>query len=206
MDLPEDFYQLPVEKLRIISANLLIEPQKIINSLIEYYMQDNKLTSFPCISFVFNLLSGYVLNGNLSIELINLFVTAAEKYLSFCYKEEILNNQDYIQCIPKLHILAWYLVNAQNIKLTNPLVYIKTLRNVLHKVPEANAIIEFLIEDFKKEEELKKQNQIKNASPELIALAEQLKTMLSAFPEDSPELLAIKESPMYKQVAFLIEN
>jgi hypothetical protein len=37
-------------------------------------------------------------------------------------------------------------------------------------------------------------------------MAEQLKVMLSAFPENSPELLAIKQSPMYKQVAFLIED
>ena len=56
------------------------------------------------------------------------------------------------------------------------------------------------------EEEQKKQEMIKNAAPELVAMAEQLKTMLSAFPENSPELLAIRQSPMYKQVAFLIEN
>ena len=51
-----------------------------------------------------------------------------------------------------------------------------------------------------------KQEMIKNASPELVAMAEQLKTMLSALPENSPELLAIRQSPMYKQVAVLIEN
>jgi hypothetical protein len=56
------------------------------------------------------------------------------------------------------------------------------------------------------EEEKKKQEQIKTASPELVTMAEQLKTMLKAFPPNSPELLAIKQSPMYKQVAFLIEE
>ena len=84
--------------------------------------------------------------------------------------------------------------------------YIKTLRLALNRIPESKPVIEFLIAELQKEDAKKKQEQIKNASPELIALAEQLKTMLSAFPEDSPELLAIKESPMYKQVAFLIEN
>ena len=52
----------------------------------------------------------------------------------------------------------------------------------------------------------RKEEQIKNASPELVAMATQLKTMLAAFPPDSPQLLAIKQSPMYKQVAFLIEE
>ena len=63
-----------------------------------------------------------------------------------------------------------------------------------------------MIEEIKKEEELRKQEKIKNTSPELLAMAEQLKTMLAAFPTNSPELLAIKQSPMYKQLAFLIEN
>ena len=76
----------------------------------------------------------------------------------------------------------------------------------MKKIPQAKEIVEFLIEEYKKEEEQKKQEQIKNASPELVAMATQLKTMLSAFPENSPQLLAIKQSPMYKQVAFLIEE
>ena len=76
----------------------------------------------------------------------------------------------------------------------------------MKKFPPAKEIIEFIIEEFQTEEEQKKQEQIKNASPELVAMAEQLKTMLAAFPPDSPQLLAIKQSPMYKQVAFLIEN
>ena len=62
------------------------------------------------------------------------------------------------------------------------------------------------MDEFKKEEDTKEQEKIKNTSPELLAMAEQLKTMLSAFPPNSPELLAIKQSPMYKQVAFLIEE
>ena len=111
-----------------------------------------------------------------------------------------------LQFIPEQHLFCWYFVKAATIKETDSLEYLKTLRVALEKVPKSKAIVEFLIENFQNEEQQKKQEQIKNASPELIALAEQLKTMLSAFPEDSPELLAIKESPMYKQVAFLIEN
>ena len=84
--------------------------------------------------------------------------------------------------------------------------YIKTLKEIIQKIPQAKQIVEFLIEEFKNEEELKRQEKIKTASPELLAMAEQLKTMLKAFPENSPELLAIKQSPVYKQVAFLIED
>ena len=80
------------------------------------------------------------------------------------------------------------------------------LKEIIKKVPQAKQIIEFLIEEFKNEEELKRQEKIKNTSPELLQMAEQLKTMLDALPPNSPELLAIKQSPMYKQVAFLIKD
>ena len=138
--------------------------------------------------------------------LINNFIFVADEFLNTCYNTELLKNEKHITCITTTHLFAWYLVKANNLKETNSLEYIKTLRVLLNKIPESKQVVEFLIEEFQKEESNKKQEQIKNASPELIAMAEQLKTMLAALPENSPELLAIKQSPMYKQVAFLIED
>jgi hypothetical protein len=76
----------------------------------------------------------------------------------------------------------------------------------LAKVPQAKSVVEFLIEEFQKEEEQRKKANVTEATPELIAMAQQLKTMLSAFAPNDPQLLAIKQSPLYKQVAFLIEE
>lgn len=123
-----------------------------------------------------------------------------------CYNENLLKNAEYINCIPNLHLFSWLLVNAFKEKDKDPLGYIKALKEIIQKIPQAKQIVEFLIEEFKNEEELKRQEKIKTASPELIQMAEQLKTMLKAFPENSAELLAIKQSPVYKQVAFLIEE
>jgi hypothetical protein len=123
-----------------------------------------------------------------------------------CYNENLLENAEYINCIPNLHLFSWLLVSAFKEKNENPLSYIKTLKEIIKKIPQAKQIVEFLIEEFKNEEELRRQEKIKTASPELIQMAEQLKTMLSAFAPNSPELLAIKQSPVYKQVAFLIED
>ena len=80
------------------------------------------------------------------------------------------------------------------------------MKSARKKLPQSKILIEFLIENFKNEEKHKKQEEIKKATPELVAMAEQLKIMLSALPPDSPQLMAIKQSPAYKQVAFLIEN
>ena len=57
----------------------------------------------------------------------------------------------------------------------------------------------------KEQKKLEAEKQL-SASPELVELAKQIKVMLDNYPENSPELLAIKQSPVYKQVAHLIEN
>jgi hypothetical protein len=98
------------------------------------------------------------------------------------------------------------MVKASELKNENPLEYVKALQNTVRRVPEAKGVIELLLNEMKNDEEKKRQEQIKNASPELVAMAEQLKVMLSAFSPDDPQLLAIKQSPLYKQVAFLIED
>lgn len=41
--------------------------------------------------------------------------------------------------------------------------------------------------------------------PELLALAKQVKTLLSQFPADDPAMADLKESPAYRKVARLLE-
>lgn len=43
-------------------------------------------------------------------------------------------------------------------------------------------------------------------SPELLALAEQVRTMLAAYDPNDPAVAAIKASPVYQRVAYLIEG
>ncbi|MBQ6936658.1 MAG: hypothetical protein IJN49_08950, partial [Clostridia bacterium] len=179
-------------------------------SLINNYCNPDKLNDFPKIIFAFNLLTKLLFtsvgNNEITNLVLNIYDNIANTFLSQCYSNIILENENIVFCLPATHTFAWYLVKADKLKDENPLEYIKTLRTALQKVPQAKEIIEFLIADLQEQEEKKKQEQIKNAAPELLQMAEQLKTMLSAFPPNSPELLAIKQSPVYKQVAFLIED
>ena len=43
-------------------------------------------------------------------------------------------------------------------------------------------------------------------SPELLALAEQVRTMLAAYDPNDPAVAALKASPAYQKVAYLIEG
>ncbi len=211
-DLPKEFYIISTQRLSLLINDIINVTEEIADIVTNHYCKTENLKTFPQISFVFNLLLSVLfcnnieLNNELKSTLINKFVFVAERYMTECYNENLLKNPEYINCIPNLHLFSWLLVNAFKEKNENPLGYIKTLKEIIQKSPQSKHIIEFLIKKFNDEEELKKQEKIKNDSPELITMAEQLKTMLKAFPENSPELLAIKQSPMYKQVAFLIED
>ena len=211
-DLPKEFYTMSSQRLSLLINDVTNVTEEIADVVINHYCKEENLKTFPQISFVFNLLltalfsNNIALSNELKLGLINNFVCVAERYMTECYNENLLNNSEYINCIPNLHLFSWYLVNAFKEKNENPLGYIKTLKETIKKVPQAKQIIEFLIDEFKNEEEKKRQEQIKTASPELVAMAEQLKTMLKAFPPNSPELLAIKQSPVYQQVKFLIEE
>ena len=48
--------------------------------------------------------------------------------------------------------------------------------------------------------------QLPPPSPELLALAEQVRTMLAAYGPEDPAVQAIKASPVYQRVAYLIEE
>lgn len=210
--LPEDFYLISSSRLTYLINDLAKVADELSDILINEYCTDSFCNLFPQTSFIYNLLLVILTGTNVSLsdetktKLIDTFIFVANKFLTTCYNPELLKNEEFIVCIPTLHLFSWYLVKASKLKSEKPLEYIKTLRSLLNKIPQAKQIVEFLIENFQKEAEIKKQEKIKTASPELLKMAEQLKTMLSALPENSPELLAIKQSPVYKQVAFLIED
>lgn len=211
-DFPLAFFLVSPLRLSKLTNALCLCAEELSASLCEKYFTSEFCDNYPKASFAFNLSTAILFNNNVKLtdetkkNFLISFVGVAKKYLQLQYNVELLNNETYIECLTEAHAFAWYLVKAEKAKEGNPLEYVKTLRAALNKIPQAKEIIEFLIADLQKQEELKKQEQIKNAAPELLQMAEQLKAMLAAFPADSPELLAIKQSPVYKQVAFLMED
>lgn len=211
-DLPTELLIMQHSALLRLINNISLRAEELYEVLLEKYCTKAFCNSYPRTSFIFNLLTAMLFNKNVELsepaksKLLDTFINIAEDYLAYQYNPELLNEESYITCLTEAHALAWYLVKAEKEKEENPLEYVKTLRVALSKIPQAKEIIEFLIADLQRQEEQKKQEQIKNAAPELLQMAEQLKVMLAAFPADSPELLAIKQSPVYKQVAFLMED
>ncbi len=212
-DLPKGFYRMNSNYCELLISDLMYNTEKLSKNLIENYLNTAKhfeihQTAFS-ISFISSILLHKTFNDlteNDKMQFIIEFCESSKVYLESCYNEEFFNNEELVACIPQLHSFGFNLVKAIKLKECDSLEYIKSLRVILKKFPQTKQVIEFLIESFKSEEERKRQEQIKNASPELLVMATQLKTMLAAFPKNSPELLAIKQSPVYQQLKFLIED
>ena len=210
-DIPLHFFLATPSNLTKFTNTLCLCAEELSDALSEKYCTKDFCDIYPHALFAFNLTNSILFNSSIRLKdemkraFLNSFIDISEKFLWYHYHLDLLADGKYIDCLAEPHIFAWYLIEANKVKSESPLEYVKTLRTALQKVPQAKDIVEFLIADLQREEEQRKQEQIKNAAPELLQMAEQLKTMLAAFPPNSPELLAIKQSPVYKQVAFLIE-
>lgn len=206
--LPEEFFDLPVESIKLLLKGIPANDKSFVQNLC-VYIDTKKFKSFKHISFAYYLiaflwLDNAKLHPDFNKTLSQSFYEISKLYLNNLYKQEVLENESIFSALPSTHRFSILFIRA--IDCNNPKEKISLLRKALKEEPEMKKLINHILEDFQIEEEKKKQEQIKTASPELVAMAEQLKTMLKAFPPNSPELLSIKQSPMYKQVAFLIED
>lgn len=133
------------------------------------------------------------------IELARLFARIEETFIPDYYQPELLHKEN-LCLLPPLHRLGWYCAQAfKALDGGDTTEYIRSLHAGLNSCREGKAMIGFLTEHIP-------QLQRKEVSPELKDLAEQVRMILSAYPVDAPEIRALKNSPVYQQVAWLIEG
>ena len=81
---------------------------------------------------------------------------------------------------------------------------VETLREMLDLAPGLKEMVRFLTGRL---EEIGLQVQIaSNLSPELVAMAKQIRDMLSRCPADDPQVFLLKSSEAYQKMKFLIED
>nr|WP_326126680.1 glycosyltransferase [uncultured Oscillibacter sp.] len=127
------------------------------------------------------------------------FAAVEKAFLSLCYTSEALTEEGLF-LLPLLHRFGWYCAQAFDaLEAGDAAMYARYLREGLASCPEMKPMAEFLA---KHTPEL----QPPPPSPELLALAEQVRTMLAAYDPNDPAVAAIKASPVYRRVAYLIEG
>lgn len=133
------------------------------------------------------------------LALLRWFAQIEAALLPLQYTPQMLAEQN-AALLPPMH--RWGLYCAWALKALDagqPQEYLALLRRGLAACPGQKEMVQFLLDRFMEDARPK-------ASPELLALAERIRAILAAYSPDDPAVTAIRESPAYQQVAWIIEE
>ena len=138
-------------------------------------------------------------DGGGGMELCRAFADIEETFLRRYYAQELLCDEN-IRVLPPMHRFGWYCAQAfQALDTGDDTGYVRLLRQGLDVCHEAKSVVEFLLKHLKEKQQTP-------ASPELLMLAEQVRTLLAQYPADDPAVAALKQSEAYQKVVHLIEG
>lgn len=133
------------------------------------------------------------------MELCQAFAKIENMFLPRYYAPELLCDEN-IRMLPPMHRFGWYCGKAfWALDAGDPAEYVRLLRKGLDICPEMKSMVEFLLTQLEESQRVQ-------ATPELLSLAEQVRTLLSMYPADDPAVEALKQSAAYQKVAHLIEG
>ena len=133
------------------------------------------------------------------IALARSFASMERVFIPRCYAPEALN-ENWLFMLPPMHRFGWYCAQAfEMLDAGDAVGYVRLLREGLAVCEGVKDMVEFLIDHTP-------QLQAPKPSVELLALAEQIRTILAAYPADDPAVAALKQSDAYQKVAQLIEG
>ena len=207
-DFPDSFYRMKPEYLHALENELAKHYEDTVFYTLRY-TEPERVTNWHRLCFAFDLLCAVCMQSN-SFEsayadaLCDRFEKISGMFLQEYYNPRVIATEDSIDRFPALHRFAWYVVRAVELRKTsNKAGFVHALRGALEQTEAMKFFVQYMMESEKK-----RQNKelMKAASPELMALAEQVKAILAAYPADDPAVVALKQTPVYQQVAFLIEG
>lgn len=134
-----------------------------------------------------------------TMALVRAFAEMERKFLLSYYAPGMLA-EETLPLLPPMHRFGWYCARAfEALDAGDPAGYARFLKAGLVSCESMQPVVEFLLENTP-------ELQTPPPDPELLALAEQVRAMLAAYPADDPAVKALKASPAYSRVAYLIEG
>ena len=138
-------------------------------------------------------------DGQQGMALCRAFAKIEGAFLPMYYAVDLLCDEN-IHLLPPMHRFGWYCGKAfWALDAGDSATYVRLLRQGLESCTEAKLIVEFLLKQLEESQKIQ-------ATPELLALAEQVRILLAAYPADDPAVEALKQSAAYQKVAHLIEG
>lgn len=120
-------------------------------------------------------------------------------FLPACYSADVLR-EDRLFVLPPLHRFGWYCAQAfQALEHGSVVEYVRLLRSGLDACEGMKDMVEFLVNHTQ-------EVQMSLTTPELRALADQVRVILARFDPNDPAVAALKQSEAYQKVAHLIEG
>lgn len=203
MALPEQVFSCGKEHLNAV-ANYLASQASLQAKLLSWADQCHLQESLQKRQFYIDILMGLIAlykweEEEKGYQLFHKFVEHENEYLYQYYCAAILDNEDNWKLLPNMHRFALWLIKAKNqLDKGDELGYVRSLHAALDEVPLMNKMIEFLIEH--------KPTKVQEINTELLTLAQQVQQILSQFSPDDPAVAALKASPAYQRVAYLLEQ
>ena len=131
--------------------------------------------------------------------LLRRFAQVEDILLPMLYTPGMLREEN-AALLPPMHRWGLYCSRALNaLDGGRPQEYLALLRKGLKACPGEKEMIQFMLDRFVETTRPK-------ASSELLALAEQVRKILSAYDPNDPAVEALKATPAYQQVAWIIED
>lgn len=201
ISLPDSFYQQPAEKLQEAVTLYISRDEQNATHVLRFLQKD--CFQGARLHFAFVLIST-VLQANTDLEaeqmqlLYNCFLSQADAYLKWLYNPDILQEEN-VPLLPGLHRFAWYVLQEQKqLEQQEWSVCICALRQALKSVPAMKHVVDYLLHQVESRQE---QSCI---TPEMKALATQIRNILSQYPSDDPAVQMLMASPAYQKVAPLL--
>ena len=127
------------------------------------------------------------------------FAKVEGAFIARYYRADTLSGEA-IYVLPPMHRFGWYCAQAfEALDSGDAAGYVRLLRAGLELYGDVAEMVEFLLD-------CTPGLQAPQPPAELLALAEQIRTVLANFAPDDPAVAALKQSEAYQKVAYLIEG
>lgn len=142
-------------------------------------------------------------NTEQGLSIADAFACIESEFLPRCYAPQALQAEG-LGMLPPMHRFGWYCAQAfEAIERGEFSECVRLLQQGLCVYPDAAKMVEFLLDRVAEREH---SSRIAVAPPELLALAQQVNTVLARFAPDDPAVAELKHSAAYQQVAWIIES
>lgn len=144
-------------------------------------------------------------NVKLSSQVYKLFCASAERFLAIVYPADILYSEYADAVLPQnCRFACKCLTIERHFENADYHTCVRLLKELLKAEPSMREMILFLtnrVEETVEQEYLKKR-----ITPEMVAMAKQIRAVLEKYPADDPTVFVLKSSEQYQKMKFLIED